>query len=169
MVKNLTGGGKTKTISRAKILGIKNAKAAAFKMPGSMEFIGKVLKENGSGRFDIKILYEKSIITINAHASKKIRIKTDDYVLVILLRETGGKIQGEIIHKYTTDNIEECKVKNPELIKHLITQVDVVHFTNDDISFGEDTAAKCTPIIHGDELKKKDLDVMFSEIDIDDI
>lgn len=108
MVKNLIGGNKAKSMSNKKM---NQCKIKLFKKPNEFEYIGKVIKELGSARFLVETYYDKSLHQINCSASRSIRIKLDDLILLTILREHKlTKLQqGEIVHKYNPENIADLR------------------------------------------------------------
>jgi len=156
MVKNLIGGNKAKSMSNKKqnIVKIK-----LFKAPNEFEHIGKINKELGSARFSVETYFNKRVYVVNCSAPKSIRVKIDDYVLISLLRETKS-IQGEIIHKYSPENIGELtKYDEPIALREKranITQI-LNKGVKDDL-FSEDV-----------EIEENPQDFLKDDIDVDDI
>lgn len=105
MVKNLTGGNKAKGFSKKKI-NLKKIKL--FKKPNEFEYIGKITKEFGSARFEVETFFDKALHKINCSAPRSIRVKTDDFILLTIIRESKNKLEcGEIVHKYNPENMPE--------------------------------------------------------------
>jgi hypothetical protein len=108
MVKNLIGGNKAKGLSNKKH-NIKKIKL--FKKPNDFEYIGRISKEFGSARFETEAIIDNYLVKLNCSASRSIRIKLDDFVLITILRENKASkiLQGEIVHKYDSENIADLK------------------------------------------------------------
>ena len=127
MVKNITGGNKTKFLSRSKI---GNNKKTAFRPPNYLdgEGVGIITKSLGSSRFDVKALYNNTIITGNCSVSRKTRVANNDIVIITVLRgNISGLILGEIVHKYDPLNIYALKEYDQDYIKtHALSRNNII-------------------------------------------
>ena len=119
MGKNLTGGNKAKSMSRSKASG----KKQIFREPNYAfgEIVAKVTKELGDARFlTLAFDYTKNVfMEINCSAPKKIRIRTNDIVLINIIRDNKRTeaVLGCVIYKYMPENIEELKEHDSLIIK----------------------------------------------------
>ena len=167
MVKNLIGGCKAKGMSNKKQNSEKNKK---FVKPNSeFEIIGKVIKENGSARFDVEIYINKNIKRINCSAPKRIRIKTDNFVLVSLLRENkiSKILLGEIVHQYDPIFIDDLKQYDEPLAKKENRKniISILNKGTDDSLFSLNTEKSDILIINEDKTD----DINDNNDDIDNI
>ena len=149
MVKNITGGNKAKGISRSKI---GNRKNKLFRAPDYElgDVIGKITKGFGNGRFEAKCFANGIIQDINCSVPRKIRICTNDLVIINILRDNKKthEVLGFIVYKYEPDHYTELKSHDIDYIKvnHLV-RPDIIkilkHEKQNEISelFDEDHAS----------------------------
>lgn len=177
MVKNVTGGNKTKFLSRGKLGGTKKS---LFVEPNYADgdIIGIITKHHGSGRFDVRGLYLNTISVINCSVSRKIRICINDIVCINLLRDKKSTdvVLGVIITKYSPDNLVELRAFDDNFIKHnKLTRPNIIKILKHEKSHEDSGISelfdsyKLEPEHDSKFILKPADDITHSDINIDDI